>query len=56
MDEALKRSVFASKLELIEHWADEHASGMLRFWECVEVIEGFDFSLGCGVILGADFD
>jgi hypothetical protein len=56
MDEALKHWVFASKFKLIEQGADEHAPDVLRFRECIYVIEDFDFSLDCEGILGADFD
>ena len=56
MDEALKRCVFASKFEGVEQGADEHASDMHRFRECIDVIEGFDFSLDCYSTLCADFD
>jgi hypothetical protein len=41
---------------LIEQGADEHAPDVLRFRECIYVIEDFDFSLDCEGILGADFD
>lgn len=56
MDEALKRCVFTSKFEVIEQGADEQASDMLRLGECIDVIEGFDFSLDCYSTLGGDFD
>ena len=56
MDEALKCCVFTSKFEVIEQGANEHASDMRRFRECIDVIEGFDFSLDCYSTLCADFD
>ena len=56
MDEALKCCVFTLKFEVIEQGANEHASDMRRFRECIDVIKGFDFSLDCYSTLGTDFD